>query len=100
QPLNGSAFSLSRHNCASESMPLRKSTASTATSTRIWGLIWIIGLLSRQARSKLAQSSALPLVATRILPQADSNSTTHSTDPAVGGANNSRNAGGAGLGGW
>src|SRR5260370_10764630 len=45
QPENGSAASLSRHNCASESMPLRRSTASTATSTRICGVIWIIFLL-------------------------------------------------------
>jgi hypothetical protein len=36
---------------------------------------------------------------TRILPLADSNSTTHSTGPIVGEANNSRNAGGAGRGG-
>ena len=38
QPENGSAFSLARHNSASESMPLRKSTASTATRIRICGV--------------------------------------------------------------
>jgi hypothetical protein len=37
-------------------------------------------------------------MATRTLPQADSNSTTHSTGPVVGEANNSRNAGGVGRG--
>jgi hypothetical protein len=38
-------------------------------------------------------------MAPRILPQADSNSTTHSTGPVVGEVSNSRNAG-AGRGGW
>jgi hypothetical protein len=38
------------HNSANESMPLRKSTDSTATRIRICGVSWIHPSTSRQAR--------------------------------------------------
>src|ERR1022692_536559 len=52
-PEKGSVWSLSRHNRASESIPFRPSTASTATRIRMWGAIWIIGPpLSRRAAGR------------------------------------------------
>src|SRR5438477_12421855 len=40
-PEKGSAWSLSWHSLASESMPFRPSTGSIATRMRICGVIWI-----------------------------------------------------------
>ena len=75
-------------------MPLRKSTASTATRIRICGVIWIITQLSRHARNRLVQSGTPPFTATRIRPRADSHSTTHSAGPtAAAGPNSSRKFG-------
>src|ERR1039457_6793792 len=52
-PEKGSVWSFSRHNRASESIPFRPSTASTATRIRMWGAIWIIGPpLSRRAAGR------------------------------------------------
>ena len=42
QPEKGSVCNRSWHNCASESIPLRPSTGSTATRMRICGVIWIM----------------------------------------------------------
>ena len=39
-PEKGSVCNFSWHNCASESMPLRPSTGSTATRMRICGVTW------------------------------------------------------------
>src|ERR1700686_4741491 len=50
-PENGSALSLARHNSASESMPLRKSTASTATRIRICGVICSMPTQSQKCES-------------------------------------------------
>src|ERR1700751_1131030 len=50
----GSGASFSRHNCTSESMPFRPSTASTATRIRICGVICNTPLTAQEIReSKL-----------------------------------------------
>src|SRR5438094_339748 len=61
QPENGSAFSFARHNSASESMPLRKSTASTATRIRISVLICSMDAATAQgAYCETPQTAAPP----------------------------------------
>src|SRR4030043_1352866 len=50
-PEKGSALRTSRHTRANPSIPRRKSTASSITQIRTWGVIWIIGLGSRRLDS-------------------------------------------------
>ena len=76
-PENGSALSLARHNSAQESMPLRKSTASTATRIRICGVICSMprGSQTRESTSPVrwlqcpSTPSAASHLAAIVLPQ-------------------------------
>ena len=82
-PENGSAFSFARHNSASESMPLRKSTASTATRIRICGVICSMTYDAANARINSA-SALVPMAfnsSRNFAPCGDSTSTRQLVSP-------------------
>ena len=94
-PENGSSLSFARHNSANESIPLRKSTASTATKIRIYGVMASMTYDAANARINSASwLVAIVLKSSRSLPPlADSTSTTQLVAVPVLAASSSTKAG-------